>query len=451
MPFRVLVVDDEEPFRRLLKKELARKGFAVETAPNGDEALVLLREQSFDIILLDLVMPGMDGLGLMKRLRQDPSMPAIIVLTGKATVQTAVEAMKNGAFDYLTKPYKFDELEMVINRACEFGRLEKKTEALKQGIVKQSSSEEITIIGASDQVMELKKLVKKIAPSDSTVLITGESGTGKELVARSIWKQCKRSSAPYMALNCATLSEHLIESELFGHERGAFTTAYKTKYGIVEVTDQGTLLLDEIGEMPMGLQVKLLRFLDSGEFRRVGGTKTLTSSVRLLAATNRDLYEAVKDGSFREDLYYRLNVINIHVPPLRERIGDIPALAEGFIRKYSASMGKAVKGIEESALKRLMSYDWPGNIRELENEIERGVILSEGGAIRTVDLSIPLKAAATELSGIVEKNYPQLDDMERDYIGRVLKETNGNQSQASRILGINRKTLYLKLKKYGLE
>src|SRR5512143_3832823 len=336
----VLVVDDEEPFRRLLKKELTRKGYAVEVAPDGNEALRLLRDRSFDVILLDVVMPGVDGISLMKQLKEDSGAPSIIVLTGKATVETAVEAMKNGAFDYLTKPYKLDELVIVVDRAYEFSRLSVKTRLLEQELVRQETPFEF--IGKSRQVQDILALIQKVAPTDSPVFIQGESGTGKELVANTVWHYSRRKDAPIIALNCAALSENLIESEIFGHEKGAFTNAYQTKHGIVEVADKGTLFLDEIGEMPPGPQAKLLRFLDSGEFRRVGSNKTLKVDVRLIAATNKQLLELVKKGGFREDLYYRLNVINITIPPLRERKEDVAELARHFLAKYAKKLAKPV-------------------------------------------------------------------------------------------------------------
>ncbi len=311
----ILVVDDEEPFRRLLNKELTRKGYAVEVARDGNEALRLLHERSFDVVLLDVVMPGVDGLSLMKKLKEDSGAPAIIVLTGKATVETAVEAMKNGAYDYLTKPYKLDELAIIIDRAYEFSRLSVKSKLLEQELVRKESPFEF--IGKSKQLQDILAMIQKVAPTDSPVFIQGESGTGKELIANTVWHFSARKDAPFIALNCATLSENLIESEIFGHEKGAFTNAYQMKHGLVEVADKGTLFLDEIGEMPIGLQPKLLRFLDSGEFRRVGGNKTLRVDVRMIAATNKALNSLIKAGTFREDLYYRLNVINVAIPPLR--------------------------------------------------------------------------------------------------------------------------------------
>jgi len=439
---KVLVVDDEEPLRRLLKKELARKGFQVATAADGKTALPLLQSDSFDVILLDLIMPGIDGISLMKTLKADPAAPLIIVLTGIATIETAVEAMKNGAYDYLTKPYKLDELVIVINRAFEFGMLSKKNKLLQQELTRKGQFE---FICKSRQMTDILALVQKIAPTDSPVFIQGESGTGKELVANAIWQRSGRSEAPLIALNCATMSETLIESEIFGHEKGAFTNAYQTKNGIVEVADKGTLFLDEIGEMPLVLQPKLLRFLDSGEFRRVGSNKPLKVDVRVIAATNRELTSLVKEGKFREDLYYRLNVINITVPPLRERKEDVPELASYFLRKYSRKLSKSLSAFTPDAMEVLLRYNWPGNVRELENVIERSVILCDSKEVGREDLSVP--------SDIVTKEGTlnlSLDEMEKDHIARILREVDGNQSRASQILGIDRKTLYLKLKKYSI-
>ena len=440
---KILVVDDEEPLRRLLRKELARKGFFVETASTGQAALASLKETPFDVILLDIVMPGIDGISFMKEMKTDPSSPAIIVLTGKATVETAVEAMKNGAYDYLTKPYKLDELVIVINRAYEFGKLSMKSQLFQQELVRKESPS--SFIHKSRQLQAILALIRKIAPTDSPVFVQGESGTGKELIANTIWQYSRRNGSPLVALNCATLSENLIESEIFGHEKGAFTNAYQTKHGIVEVADNGTLFLDEIGEMPLALQAKLLRFLDAGEFRRVGSNRTLRVDVRIIAATNKDLIALVREGTFREDLFYRLNVINVTVPPLRERRDDIPDLAGYFLKKYGMKLSKTVKGYTAAAMEMLNDYSWPGNVRELENVVERAVILCDSEQIGTEDLSIAADAALKGKSG-----QPSLEEWEREYILRVLKEAGGNQSKASQILGIDRKTLYLKLKKYGI-
>jgi DNA-binding NtrC family response regulator len=444
---RVLVVDDEEPFRRLLKRELGRKGYVVEVAADGAEALAKLGEQAFDVILLDIVMPGMDGLATMKRLREDAASPAIIVLTGRATVETAVEAMKSGAFDYLTKPYKLDELIVLVDRAHEYRALRIKNQLLEEELVRQETSSDF--VGSSRQLGEVQTLIRKAAPTDSPVLILGESGTGKELVANTIWRGSLRRDSPLIPLNCATFSESLVESELFGHEKGAFTSAVAVKHGLVEVADKGTLFLDEIGELPLALQPKLLRFLDTGEYRRVGGNRALGVDVRVIAATNQDLRSLVAAGRFREDLYYRLAVITVVVPPLRERREDIPELARHFLRRYGRRRPGAARDFSAAALAALGSYGWPGNVRELENVVERAVILSEGELIEPGDLAIPEPAAA-RAGGPGSAAVGSLEEIEREHILRVLRESGGNQSRAAQLLGIDRKTLYLKLKKYGL-
>jgi DNA-binding NtrC family response regulator len=443
MSIRVLIVDDEEPFRRLLNRELARKGFSPETAENGRVALDRLMDTAFDIILLDLDMPAVDGMSLLKKLKTDPSAPAIIVLTGKATVDTAVKAMRDGAYDYLSKPYKLDELSIIMNRAVEQRKLSLQNELLHRELFRRGSPDRF--IGSSPQFKSILRLIEKIAPTDSSVLITGESGTGKELVANLLWKKSRRSDRPFIALNCSTLSEHLMESELFGHEKGAFTDACKVNIGLVESSDGGTLFLDEIGEMPAALQTKLLRFLDSGEFRRVGGNKNLAADVRILAATNRNLADAIREGAFREDLFYRLNVINIAIPPLRERKQDVLPLAGHFIQHYGKQIAKDIVSLEKDAEAALLDYDWPGNVRELANVIERAVILSEKDTITRGDLSLSGVALPESANGTL-----QLRDVERDHIAAVLKQTGGNQTRASRLLGVDRKTLYLKLKKYGI-
>ncbi|NOY65017.1 MAG: sigma-54-dependent Fis family transcriptional regulator [Nitrospirae bacterium] len=444
MNIKVLIVDDEEPVRRLLSKELSRKGFFTETASDGSEALKKLKKDAFDVVLLDIVMPGIDGIEFMKTIRNDPAAPSIIVLTGRATVETAVEAMKNGAFDYLTKPYKLEELNIIISRAYENRRLKVENLLLQEELTRRERPDEF--ISMSPQTKTILALIKKISPTDSTVLIQGESGTGKELVANYIWRNSKRSNKPFIALNCSTLAENLIESELFGHEKGAFTSAYKVKHGLVEAAHEGTLFLDEIGEMPISLQSKLLRFLDSGEFRRVGGNKNLKADVRIIAATNRNLEEEIQRGNFREDLYYRLNVISIIVPPLRERKEDIKPLADYFLKKYNNKFMKNIKGFDKGVLKIFEQYRWPGNVRELENIIERAVILCDTELISEEDIAIPVR-----LQDNHQQEALKLEDIEKEHILKVLKQTGGNQTRASKLLGIDRKTLYLKMKKYGIQ
>jgi DNA-binding NtrC family response regulator len=443
MSIRILIVDDEEPFRRLLKKELGRKGFYTDTAEDGDAALARIVEASFDIILLDIDMPGMDGMSVLKKMKTDPASPAIIVITGKATVDTAVGAMKDGAYDYLTKPYKLDELLIIINRAHEQRKLSLENQLLQRELARREACDDF--VGTSPQFRKVLEFMDKIAPTDSTVLVSGESGTGKELVAHYIWEKSSRSNRSFIALNCCTLSENLMESELFGHEKGAFTNACDIKNGLVETADGGTLFLDEVGEMPVALQSKLLRFLDSGEFRRVGANKALQADVRIITATNRNLNDAMQKGNFREDLFYRLNVINIEIPPLRERKEDIKPLSEYFIRKYGKKISKNIKALDRGAEEILLGYNWPGNVRELENVIERAVILCESDVITGECLAVTRDVLPERRNG-----FPPLQEIEKDYILTVLKQTGGNQTKASRLLGVDRKTLYHKLKRYGI-
>jgi len=444
MNVRILIVDDEEPVRRLLNKELSRKGFATDTAESGRAALRKLVNSSFDIILLDIVMPDMDGMSMLKQLKNDPSSPAIVVLTGKATVETAVEAMKDGAYDYLTKPYKLDDLSKVINRAFEQRKLSIENRLLQKELSRKEAPDDF--VGVSSGFRNILKLIDKTAPNDSTVLITGESGTGKELVAHFIWKKSRRSSRSFVALNCSNISESLMESELFGHEKGAFTHACRVKNGLVETANEGTLFLDEIAEMPAAVQAKLLRFLDAGEFRRVGGNKPLKADVRIIAATNRDLNDEIRQGRFREDLFYRLHVINIEIPPLRERKEDIGPLVRHFLGKYGRKTSKDIKSLDAGVERMFLDYDWPGNVRELENVIERAVILCETDVISRDDISV---SGNTLPDGKIH-GTPQLQEIEKNYILSVLEKTGGNQTKASRLLGLDRKTLYLKLKKYGI-
>jgi DNA-binding NtrC family response regulator len=440
---KILAVDDEEPFRRLLKKELTRKGYFAETASDGAAAVKMIKEGDYDVVLLDIVMPGINGIEVMEMVKTFPKKPEIIVLTGQATVDTAVQAMKHGAYDYLSKPYKTDELMLLINRAYDYAGLKQENRLLQQEL---SRTKVISyLVGASKEFGSLLSLIRKAAPSDASILLQGESGTGKEMVAKTIWKSSKRKNGQFVALNCASLSEALLESELFGHEKGAFTNAFQLKNGLVEVADNGTLFLDEIGDMPVSLQAKLLRFLDSGEFRRVGGNRNLKVDVRVIAATNMDIVQLVREGRFREDLYYRLNVVTITVPPLRDRKEDIPVLADHFLRRYAKRSDKHISGISPRALEMLMAYNWPGNVRELENVIERAVILSEGDMLTPSGLSLTSPHSAPS-NGHARK----LEDIERQHIARILKETGGSQKKASELLGIDRKTLYLKLKRYSL-
>jgi DNA-binding NtrC family response regulator len=372
---KVLIVDDEPNIRHILGAILRKDGYAVQSADNGEGALKLLEEEAFDLIITDLVMPQMGGIDLLHEIQQRRPGTSVVIMTAYGTIKTAVEAMKMGARDYITKPFEMDEVKIVARNALNMAGLVKENRILKQELGRRCACDEM--IGDSRAMAEITDMIEKVAKSRATVLISGESGTGKELVARAIHRNSRRSGNPFIAVNCAALSNDLLESELFGHEKGAFTGAMAQKPGRFELADGGTLFLDEVGEISPALQVKLLRILQEREFERVGGTKTIKVDIRLIAATNRDLEEAVKKNDFREDLYYRLKVIEMHTPSLRERIEDIPMLAEHFLKRFSHENGKKLREISSEATNLCQSYSWPGNIRELENAVEYAVIMAD--------------------------------------------------------------------------
>lgn len=381
---RILVIDDEEPIRELLKDFLESKGFEVSIAGDGESGLNLLKVEKFDLFLLDLMMPGISGLDVLREAASQNISAVSIVITAHATVQTAVEAMKLGAFDYITKPFNLEELFLAIKRALDVSKLQEENTRLKKELKRKFGYKKI--VGNSARIQNVIKFIEKIADTDSTVLVTGESGTGKELVAKTIHYNSLRSKKPFVPLNCAAIPKDILESELFGHEKGAFTGAVSTRIGRFEMANNGTLFLDEIGELAPALQVKLLRVLQEKEFERVGGIKTIKVDVRILAATNRDLEKAVSEGKFREDLYYRLNVIPLHLPPLRKMKEDIPLLLEHFIADIARRKKKQLPRISERAMQCMINYKWPGNVRELENLVERMLILKEGEEITPDDL-----------------------------------------------------------------
>ncbi len=441
---RILVVDDEAPMRESLKDWLTEDGYEVGLAASGEEAIALAKERSWDVILLDLKMPGMDGLETLRRLKdEDVNTDAeILMMTAYGTIETAVQAMKEGAFDYLLKPFDPDEVEMEIKRIVSHRELVLENLLLRQKLEERAEFDEI--IGRSEPMQKVFDLIQRVAPTDSTVLITGESGTGKELVAKAIHANSPRCYMPFIAVSCGALPESILESELFGYEKGAFTGADRTKRGRFELAHGGTLFLDEIGDISLKTQVDLLRVLQEKEITRLGGQETIKVDVRILAATNRDLKRAIQENRFREDLYYRLNVITIHVPPLRHRKEDIPLLVEAFIRKYSLEMNREPARVSPSAMKLLMEYDWPGNVRELENVIERAMVIGKGREITPEDLPFsPRDAAGVEMP-------KSLRAVEKMHIERILEETQWNISQAARVLEIDRQTLYNKMKRYGI-
>ena len=442
---RILVVDDEPAMREALYDWLKEDGYDVGLAEGGKEAIAMVEEKSWDVILLDLKMPGMDGLETLRRLKaEDVDTDAeILMMTAYATVDTAVTAMKEGAFDYLVKPFAPDEVEIQIKKIVAHRELVLENILLRQKLEERSEYDEI--IGKSDPMQKIFDLISQVAPTDSTVLITGESGTGKELIAQAIHGNSQRCYMPFIAVSCGALPDSLLESELFGYEKGAFTGAEYTKKGRFELADNSTIFLDEIGDISLKTQVDLLRVLQQKAFRRLGGVEEILVDVRILAATNRNLHKAISENKFREDLFYRLNVISIHVPPLRERKEDIPLLVKAFIRKCCLEMNKEVVKIAPSALSVLMDYDWPGNVRELENVIERALVIGRGSDIATEDLPFPDKEFTTEVMP------DSLKMMEKVHIRKILKKTDWNISKTARLLEIDRQTLYNKLEKYKIE
>ena len=442
---RILVVDDEAPMRESLKDWLMEEGYEVGLASSGQEAIAVVGEKSWDVILLDLKMPGMDGLETLQRLKgkEVNTEAEILMMTAYATVDTAVQAMKEGAFDYLVKPFSPDEIEMQIKKIVTHRELVLENILLRQKLEDRSEYDEI--VGKSDAMQKIYDLISQVAPTDSTVLITGESGTGKELIAQAIHGNSQRCYMPFVAVSCGALPDSLLESELFGYEKGAFTGADYTKKGRFELADKGTLFLDEIGDISLKTQVDLLRVLQQKEFRRLGGQEEMKVDVRILAATNQDLKKAISENRFREDLFYRLNVISIHVPPLRERKEDIPLLAKAFIRRYCLELNKEPVQISSPALQLLIDYDWPGNVRELENVIERALVIGRGLEIATDDLPFSRKELGTEA-------FPQsLKLMEKMHIKKILEEMGWNITKAARVLEIDRQTLYNKIEKYHIE
>ncbi len=440
---RILVVDDEAAMRESLTDWLMEDDYEVSQASNGEDAISKAKEIGFDVVLLDLKMPGMNGLETMKRLKEVSPETEIVMMTAYATVDTAVQAMKVGAFDYMVKPFDPDEIEIHIQKIIAHRELVNENILLRKKLEEKYQFDEI--IGKSDPMQELFDMITRVAPTDSTVLITGESGTGKELVAQAIHGNSPRCFMPFIPVSCGALPDSLLESELFGYERGAFTGADHAKRGRFEMADNGTLFLDEIGDISLKTQVDLLRVLQQKEIRRLGSEEMMLVDVRIIAATNRDLQKAIREKRFREDLYYRLNVISIHIPPLRDRKEDIPLLVKAFIKKYCLEMNKEAPKIVPSALKLLTDYDWPGNVRELENIIERALVIGIGREIVPDDLPFSRGERASQ-------PLPKsLKLMEKMHIEGILDENNWNISRAARELDIDRQTLYNKIEKYGIK
>jgi two-component system response regulator AtoC len=444
---QILVVDDEEAVRRGIGQVLSRRDLSVATAASAGEAQEILARRPFAIILLDIKLPDIDGIEFLKLLRQDFPETEIIMITGYPTIQGAVECIKLGALDYLVKPFRIDELETVVEKARE--HLSQRSRHKRPAPEETGELGLDFIIGGSPAMQHLYAKIRRAAPSDSTVLLTGESGTGKELVARAIHLLSPRKDNEFVAVDCSALVETLLESELFGHVKGSFTGALQTKHGLFELANHGTFFFDEITNLSLNIQAKLLRVIQEREFMKVGSQKRIKLDIRIIASSNRDLKEAVKGGTFREDLFYRLSVIPIHLPPLRERTGDIPLLVEHFLKKYSEKGNREVTGIAPKAMKLLEAYAWPGNVRELEHTIERIVILEDGDVVTPEHLPSFITQRQGEFQVFSEENYT-LEELEKRYIQFILRRTRGRRQDAARILGINRKTLSHKIEKFNL-
>lgn len=445
---KILIIDDEESMRHMLSIILKKEGYDVVSTEGGRQAIKILEKEDFDFILCDIRMPEMSGMEFLKGVRGQELHPTIIMMSAYGTIDTAIECMKLGAYDYISKPFKADEIILTLKKAEERERLKKENLRLKESQEKKYNFG--NIIAKSKEMLGVFELINKVKDYNTTILLTGESGTGKELVARAIHYNGIRKDKHFVAVNCGAIPETLIESELFGHVKGAFTDAVKTKTGLFEEADKGTIFLDEIAELPKDLQVKLLRVLQEGELRKVGDTKSIRIDVRVIAATARNISEEIRKGNFREDLFYRLNVVNINLPPLRERKGDIPILAGHFLKIYSDKFGKPIKGIDKEAMDAISSYQWPGNVRELENVMERAVILEDADVITQKSLPF-FKTPDTrhQTQGLSIKKAEEA--IEKELIKKALDATGGNKTKAAELLEISHRALLYKIKGYGVE
>jgi DNA-binding NtrC family response regulator len=445
----VLVVDDERIAARNLEHLLKKEGYDVCTAQSGAAALALLEQRPFDVVLTDLRMEKVDGMQVLARCRTLHPHAEVILVTGYATTESAVQAMKDGAFYYIAKPFRLDEVRKVVAEAVAKIRLKRENRELREQL--EQFRGKVTIITQDAGMQRLLALARQIAPTDCNVIVTGESGTGKELLARYLHLHSRRAEGPFLGVNCGALTEELLTNELFGHDKGAFTGAHADKAGLIEAAGGGSLFLDEITEMSPAMQVRLLRVIQEREVLRVGGTRAIPVDVRFVAATNRDLQVAVKEGTFRQDLYFRLNVVNLHLPPLAARRGDVPLLAYYFLKKHATLMGRESAEISPEALGLLEAYSFPGNVRELENIIERAVAIGAGPVVRDADLPEDLRSLTIRVFRRRDGRIPTLEEQERDYIRWVLAETNGNQTAAAQALGIDRVSLWRKLKRFETE
>jgi len=451
---RILVVDDEINMQVVLRAMLKKEGYEVRTALDGREALKVLADDAIDVVVTDLKMPNLDGMGLLERVAAEyPTVP-VIMITAHGTVATAVDALKKGAFDYITKPFEQDELKNVVLKAIKTRRLSD-----EEFVAGADDIDRYGIVGGSEPIQEIFETIKRVAPTTTTILISGETGTGKELIANAIHVNSPRKDNPFIKINCAAIVETLMESELFGYEKGAFTGAVVTKPGRFELAHKGTLFLDEVGELSKEMQVKLLRVIQEQAFERVGGLKTIKVDVRLITATNRNLFQDVKEGRFREDLFYRLNVLPIQLPALRERRDDIPILISYFVDRFRKKLGREIQGLEDDVLDLFINYDWPGNIREMENLLERLVLMARGQTIAMADVPGEIKQAVYEQSLLPPEKKPSqfkefirshTEEAERQMLVRCLEECGGNVTRAAQRLGLSRKGLQLKMIKYNL-
>jgi len=445
----ILIVEDEAKMRRLLELNLGEDGFATFSAEDAEGGLKLLRENSIDLVITDLKLPGMNGLEFLQSIKRQNAALPVVVMTAFGSVETAVEAMKAGASDYVLKPFSLSEMRMVIHKELDVRNLREENRSLREALGKRYSHP--NVVARSPKMQEVLATVERVAPTNSTVLLGGESGVGKDLIARAIHEKSRRANGPFVKINSTAIPENLLESELFGFEKGAFTGAVASKPGKFELADKGTLFLDEIGDVPPATQVKLLRVLQEREFERLGGTRTVKVDVRLIAATNRDLREALEQGTFREDLYYRLNVVPIDIPPLRERKEDIPDLVELFITRFNAESRKPIEGITPEAMQILVNYHWPGNVRELQNIVERACALAKVNMLDAADIRLDTRApkAANGAGGFLPEGMT-LEQWEDEMVQEALRRANGNKSQAARLLGLSRNALRYRLSKIGI-
>jgi len=445
----ILIIDDDEAIRDSCGQVLQKKGYSVKGAKDGREGLKFFKKEFFHVVLLDLKLPGPDGMAVLSKIKEEAPETPVIIITGYASIESAVEAMKRGAFDYLAKPFSPEGLRVITKKALGSRKIILENLYLRQEL--EAKSEFDMAVGKSKAMEKVLDVVRRVSSTESTVLITGESGTGKELIAREIHNHSPRCNGPFVAVDCGALVETLFESELFGHVRGSFTGAYETKHGRFEVANGGTIFFDEISNISLNIQANLLRVIQEREVTRIGSSKPIKVDVRILAASNANLADSVREGKFREDLFYRLSVVPLHLPPLRERKEDIPLLVEHFLQKYNKRAKKNIASVTSQVKKALVEYDWPGNIRELENTIERAVVLSKDKEIEMEDLVYHGIGVSSGFLNSIEDKYRTLEEIEKEYIRAVLQAQSRNKSRTSEILGIDRKTLWAKIKKYNLQ